>query len=288
MHTQTWRKPFQTSLEMSELIGNLFIGNGDVLPAAEYPRFKKLSDIHPSVYEVIRVEDGIPLFFADYMDRLTNSFAMLRQDLPLSREQIAEMVALLVRITGHRSGPVKLVFGTGDDPFFMMFLMKPHLPLPVEYLTGVKTVLMRETRSNPNLKIWNKGLRDRSVALLEKTGSYETILVNAGGFITEASRSNVFFVKENEVFTTGEALILPGITRKKVLEVCREQGIRVHLTTIPASGIEVYDSCFLTGTARKIVPVRLVDDVPFKVDTAMLKAIAGHFEDYVQHYIQSA
>ena len=270
---------------MSELLGNLFIGNGELLQPSEFHRFKEKSESQPSVYEVIRVEEGIPLFYEDYMERLKNSFALLGQEMPLGPKEIYGEVKRLIEATQYRSGPVKLVFGTGNASFYMAFLMKAHIPTPEEYITGVKTVLMREMRPNPNLKMWNKGLRDRSVELLNRTNAYEALLVNTRGLITEASRSNVFFIKGDEVFTTDEKLILPGITRGKVLEVCQEHGIVVNFTNLPADEIGTYDSCFLTGTARKIVPVRAVDDILFHVETEMLKRIADYFEAFVNRYL---
>ena len=137
--------------------------------------------------------------------------------MPLAADDLFAQVRELIRENGHRSGPVKLVFGAGAFDFFVAFIMKPHLPGPEEYVTGVRTVLMHEMRSNPNLKMWNRGLRDRSVELLERTRAYEAILVDADGLVTEASRSNVFFILGGEVVTTDDSGILPGITRKKVL-----------------------------------------------------------------------
>jgi branched-chain amino acid aminotransferase len=206
--------------------------------------------------------------------------------MPLPEEEVALIVRNLIRVNGYVSGPVKLVFGAGDVHFSMAFLMRAHLPGPEEYITGVKTVFMYETRSNPNIKMWNMDLRDRSVDLLEKSGAYEAILVNPGGEVTEASRSNVFFIRGGEVYTTGDEMILPGITRKKVLEVCRLHRIPVHFTTVMADAVDQFDSCFLTGTARKIVPVRILEEFVFEVDTPVMKAISDHFESFVRQYIR--
>ncbi len=271
---------------MSELLGKHFIANGEVMDASAFMHFQGLSEKTPSVYEVIRIEEGIPLFFEDYMIRLTNSFRLLHRPLPVRIENIEAAVAELVRINDHSSGPVKLVFGAGDTPFFMAFLMRPHLPRSEEYILGVKTVFMRETRDNPNLKLWNRDLRDRSEGLLAGSGAYEAILVDVSGHITEASRSNVFFIRGKEIFTTGEEHILPGITRKKVLEVCNIHHIPVHVTSLPARDIDRYDSCFFTGTARKIVPVKVMGDVSFKVNTPMLRTVSNHFEAYVNDYLR--
>jgi len=165
--------------------------------------------------------------------------------------------------------------------------MEPHLPKEEEYILGVKTVLLNEERVNPNAKIWNEDLREKSILLLEKTDTYETILVNEEGNITEASRSNIFFVKGNTIYTTPGSLVLPGITRKKVLEVCARLEIPIQYKNIRVQDLGIYDSCFLTGTARKIVPIRKIEEIEFDAKNLLVQKISTAFEDIVTEYIQN-
>jgi len=278
--------PFLYLSGMSEIIGNKFIVNKDVVDVTGFPEFQNLAESFPSVYEVVRVENGIPLFMEDYLNRLNNSFDSLQLKSHMPDESIVKAIQKLTHINALDSGPVKLVFGVGEKDFFMAYFMQPHLPSPEEYVSGVNTIFMYETREYPSLKIWNKGLRKRSVELLKKTGAYEAILVNAGGFITEASRSNVFFIRDNKIFTTPVELVLPGITRKKVLKVCEENGIEVDFTRMKVQDLHKYDSCFLTGTTRKIVPVKTIDEVSFQVNTAILKNVSRYFEKFVNRYLE--
>jgi branched-chain amino acid aminotransferase len=272
---------------MNELTGDFFIANGTEYNRKDFSGFESLIALNPSVYEVIRLERGVPLFFEDYFDRLSSSFGQLEKKMKYSKSEILNFIRRLCELNHHTSGPVKLVFGTGDFDFSLIFLMKPHLPEPEEYRSGVKAVLMKETRENPNVKSWNPGLRERSVSYLTKENAYEAILVNEKGYITEASRSNVFFIRGDELFTTPVELILPGITRKKVLEVCSENQIKVHFVKIHKDSLGDYTSCFVTGTARKIVPVRIIDRIKFEVETPMLKRVSFLFHTYVEKYIRN-
>lgn len=271
---------------MSESTGLKFIFNEEIFPIGKFQSFEQMMETNPCVYEVVRVEDGIPLFLEDYFLRLKNSFAVLKIELPYNLERISRIIHQLIDINNHRSGPVKLVFGAGEKLFLLAFLMKANLPADQEYISGVRTILMKETRKNPNVKIWNRDLRQRSVKMLDKTGAYEAILVNPEGTITEASRSNIFFVKGEKIYTTPMELVLPGITRKKVIEVCTSKKMDVVLRKISLTDLSSYDSCFLTGTARKIVPVRSIDDIIYQTDTAMLRKISAYFEEFVAEYIE--
>ena len=272
---------------MTDIIGIQFLFNGSDVPVEFFN-----SEIHQpasekKIYEVIRVEDGVPLFLEDYIERLENSFRLNHANMQLDRDQIRKLIRRLIRINAYESGPVKLVFGLGDQPFQLTYIMQPHLPKPDEYITGVKTILLHETRTNPNAKVWNNDLRSRSVALLKQKNAYEAILVNQDGFITEASRSNVFLIRKENVFTCSDELILPGITRKKVLKILRSAGIKVNFTAIRPENLDEFEACFLTGTARKIVPVRQLEDHFFSVDNKTLHFISEQFGRMVEEHIRA-
>jgi branched-chain amino acid aminotransferase len=271
---------------MLDQMGPYFLANGEKKPAGEFQNYGTRIEHTPSVYEVIRVEEGVPLFLEDYLERMQRSFSQLNLTIPFDEKELVKELHRLIRINDHQSGPVKLVFGHGESPFFLMYLMRPHLPSPEAYKTGVKTVTMKEVRVNPNVKSWNQGLRERSVKKLQETGAYEAILVDGEGNITEASRSNVFFLHEKTVFTAPMDQVLPGITRKKVLEVCAEIGIPVVYEHLPLSGIERFRGCFLTGTARRVVPVKWIDEIRFVPDTELFRKISNAFEEYVRTHIR--
>jgi D-alanine transaminase len=88
---------------------------------------------------------------------------------------------------------------------------------------------------------------------------YETLFVR-DGIITEASHCNVFFVKDDQVYThpTGPH-ILDGITRQVVLELCSNLGLEVRLQGIPAKSLAVMDEAFLTGTSTQVLAIKKMD-----------------------------
>lgn len=273
---------------MSELSGEKYLYNGNIYSTSDDVYYVAYSNKDLSVYEVIRVEDGTPLFLDDYLQRLQNSFQSFPNPVNYSLEEIKNSIYRLIKLHPGKSGPLKMVFGLQKPGHFLMFFMKPHLPSEEEYQTGVKTVLLNEERDNPNIKAWNEDLRNKSIFLLKSTGAYEAILVNAEGFITEASRSNVFFIKENKIFTTPVSLVLPGITRKKVIEVCKQTNVDVVFENIAVKDLGKFNSCFLTGTARKIVPVRNIDDILFDPQNSLLRQTSFEFEKLVQKYIDGS
>jgi len=89
---------------------------------------------------------------------------------------------------------------------------------------------------------------------------FETILIR-DGFITEASHCNVFFVKDNVVYThPANHLILNGITRIVIFELCEKLNLGLVEKAIPLNEITQMDEAFLTGTSTQIASIQQIDN----------------------------
>jgi len=268
---------------MSELIGDKFIFNGLEKSVTEWQELDSATSV---IYDVVRIEEGIPIFLNDYLDRLENSFQLINFKCRYSRIDIIRTIKDLIRINKFESGPIKLIFGFGRPEFFIAYLMQPHLPNQEEYKNGVKTILLNTVRLNPNAKVWNQNLRKQTIDLLSENQAYEAILVNSDGYITEGSRSNIFFIQGDTVITTPEDQVLQGITRKKILEVCDQEGIKMEMKNILHKQINEYKVSFLTGTSRQIVPVKSIGKIEFETKNKLLQQISIGFENLVSKYLK--
>lgn len=265
---------------MSECVGAKYILNTRELPVSEFN-----DDILQSgkvVYEVIRVEEGVPLFVEDYLDRLGKTIQLSGIQIDYSRNDILKSILRLILINDYKSGPVKLMLSSYD---FLLHYMKPYLPEAGAYISGVKTIFMHEERSNPNAKVWNSVFRQKIITALQQSGAYEAILVSQKNEITEGSRSNVFFVKGNELFTAPASSVLPGITRLKVHKACNMLGVKVNEVPLPFIEIRQYESAFLTGTSRKILPIRQIDDFFYNPKNELITTLSAKFEEITTSYI---
>ncbi len=89
---------------------------------------------------------------------------------------------------------------------------------------------------------------------------YETVLVR-NGVVTEASHCNIFFVKDEVVYThPADTFILDGITRQVVIELCQKLHIELVMKPIEKSQITEMDEAFLTGTSTQIAAIQQIDD----------------------------
>ena len=87
-------------------------------------------------------------------------------------------------------------------------------------------------------------------------GADDALMLDRNGFVSEATTTNLFIVKDGDIFTPpSTAGILPGVTRKRVLHLARELGYRVIEKGLTPYDVTSADEAFLTGTLSEIVPL---------------------------------
>jgi branched-chain amino acid aminotransferase len=95
----------------------------------------------------------------------------------------------------------------------------------------------------------------------KKSGFEEAILLDYKGFVAEGPGENIFIVKNKTLYTPKLGSILPGITRKTVLELARDFKIKTIEKDIKPNELKKADEAFFTGTAAEITPIYKIDDV---------------------------
>ena len=254
---------------MNECYGKNFILNGDILPARMFDN--SLVYDGDSIYEVIRMIKGNPVFFHDHMERLAASLKFQ------SREKLTDVPSLrksILKLTGsdiEKEINLKIVFnynsGSGN---FLIYFTKPVYPSQEQYKRGVKGILFSAERKDPESKVINHKLRSSIYHRLILEGAYEALLVNNNNEITEGSRSNIFFLKDETLVTAPDNVILNGITRKHILEICLQNQIKVEMACINVNDISLYDSVFMTGTSPTVLPFNCIEEILFNVKLPLM------------------
>ena len=90
-------------------------------------------------------------------------------------------------------------------------------------------------------------------------GYDECLMLDAQGFVAEASGSNIFYEKDEVLYTPPKGQILPGITRATILELCAEMGIEVREERFTVETLKEADGAFLVGTAAEVNGVESID-----------------------------
>jgi D-alanine transaminase len=226
------------------------------------------------VYEVVKYYQGSAFRMQDHLDRLAASLTGIQ--IPYTEISLLEgvFVELLVRNgLSECDAGIYLQITRGAHP------RVHHFPDSVE-----PTVYAMAFPFPSNSEALEKGIRAitaadirwlrcdiKSVSLLPNTllfneavvkGAGESVLIRDGK-ITEATHSSVFGVKNGVVRTHPLSnLILPGITRKVILEICSAEGIPFLEEAIPEEDICTLEELFIAGTGSEITPVISIDSVP--------------------------
>jgi branched-chain amino acid aminotransferase len=257
---------------MNECYGDNFILNGNLQPAVFFDN--SLIYEGDSVYEVLRMIRGNPVFFNDHMERLAASVKNQGKYLLSGIQDIRQAIIKLVRSESKREVNLKIVFNyNGNTGNFLVYLIEPIYPSANQYRDGVKGILFNAERKDPGSKLINHRLRAAIYHRLILDNAYEALLVNNSGEITEGSRSNVFFIRKGELFTAPDDLVLSGITRKHILGICREQNIGVSLKCVHENELQGFDSVFMTGTSPVVLPFHSIDDKIFDVKQPLIKKL---------------
>ncbi|MBR3199905.1 MAG: aminotransferase class I/II-fold pyridoxal phosphate-dependent enzyme [Mogibacterium sp.] len=229
----------------------------------------------PAVYEVIRLSGGKPQFLKEHYDRLERSLASMRIPVPFTCDELAGRIAQLAEESGIKDHNIKIEVDISGHS--MMYLNPTHYPSAEQYEKGVRTDLFRGERKNPNIKMMDHELRDATDKAIKSGDLYEVFLVNRDGIITEGSRSNVFFIKNGEVYTSPTDTVLPGVTRTIIIRIIEEAGIPLHYCSIKQDELAGFDSAFISGTSPKVLPVASIGDIAYDVDDPVLRSLMAQY-----------
>jgi branched-chain amino acid aminotransferase len=250
-----------------------------------------LRPLRDSIYEVVRIIDRTPLFLNDHVKRFARSASLSGYPLCASSARIRELVADLTKVCDVSSGNVRLVYGCADGTrktALIIHFRQSCYPDDKMYQNGVRVGILKGERSSPAVKHSDSPVRKEANALLEKGGFYEMLLENGDGFITEASRNNIFFVTDDCLITPPAQSVLAGITREKVFEIAHRDGIGLVERDVHGSILTDFCSLFLTGTSAKVLPVRSVEDITFRTDHPLLRPVMESYDNVIESHLSDA
>lgn len=256
-----------------------FIYNGELRPNAAFKTFENAGGI----YEVLRIENGIPLFIEDHLERFYKSASLAGKIIRFNSAEIAGFVSALVRENGIPTGNILLSCKENLKAFFI-----PHkYPESIWYENGVPCGILKAERNNPNAKVFQTQVRQQADELIEKEGLYEVLLVNDSRRITEGSRSNVFFVKNDCLLTPPGDEVLLGITRQKTILLAKNAGIPFYEQDIFLDDLSLFRGVFITGTSPKILPVSQIGSLSFDSGQRIVQLLREKYDELISDYIKS-
>lgn len=232
-------------------------------------------------FETMRAYKGIIFLFDEHMSRLCSSlcFFNYKNIIPASfKENIGKDIQTLFNAKGLGGQDVsvkvivsrseykkKLDFKSGEDSVVIIFADAFH-GYPAEYYEkGIDVIissLKREERANDIYRHKTLNYLESVFAKNEarSRGAEEALFVSAKGAVLEGSVSNIFMARKDVLFTTSTDFnILPGITRKKILQLCTENNIAFRECRLGIDDFLNSDEIFLTNSLAEILPVKMIE-----------------------------
>ena len=117
--------------------------------------------------------------------------------------------------------------------------------------------------------------------IAEKKGFDDSLMLDSNGYVAESTGANIFFVKNNKLYTPIADCFLNGITRQTVIKLAKKNNIKIIEKRILPRELLKADEIFLTGTAVEITPISQIDNKKFNVGE-ITKKLISLFSDLVE------
>ncbi|RRQ48355.1 aminotransferase IV [Maribacter algicola] len=255
--------------------------NGEILPSemAQVSVFDRGFIFGDGIYEAMAQINGAFFYEEAHLSRLEEGLAKIGIQYDVSR--IPKEINRLLQATGligkdcflyiqitRGVAPRQHSFPRDIDPTVFMYALPKVLPdINTIHAKVITSEDFRWSRCDIKMTslLGNVMLNEEAM----QHECFETVLCR-NGVVTEASHCNVFFVKDNMVYThPANEYILNGITRLVVIQLCGELGLELKEEAIGVDEIYQMDEAFLTGTSTQIASIQQINDHYYYTDSTV-------------------
>ena len=233
--------------------------------------------IGDGIWEALRLHEGVLVFLDEHLDRLWQAAAAVAMDLSMSREDLtAELWRTLNANKMHDNVHVRFMLTRGikktpsQDPRLvvsgpnLVIIAEHKLASPESKENGVTLFTSTIRRGSPDYldpRLNCHSKLHEVLALLQaiEAGADEALMLDIHGFVATCNATNFFMVKGSEVWTSTGQYCMNGITRAKVIEVCKNNEISCLQKNFSLFDVYGADEAFVTGTFGGLTPVTAVD-----------------------------
>ncbi len=229
------------------------------------------------MWEGLRLYDGVWAFFDAHMDRFFDSCKAVSLDVGMDRQGIFDAIEMTRKANGMETDVhcrLMLTRGVKVRPFqhpslsqsgpTLVIIMEHSKPVDRLHGAGIRLATVPQVRGLPmsqDAKYNSHSKLNCVIACLqaEQAGADEGLMLDPHGFVNTTNACNFFIVKKGEVWTSTGDYCMNGVTRAKVIELCRQGGIPLFERNFSLVDVHGADEAFLTGTFGAQTPVASLD-----------------------------
>lgn len=258
------------------------------------------------MWEGIRLYDGVWAFFDEHMDRLFSSCKAVSLDIGMNRKEI---LAALVRTAAANAMStdvhcrLMVTRGVKVKPFqhpslsrsgpTVVIIMEHSTPAASIHSRGIRLATVPQVRGLPmsqDAKYNSHSKLNCVIACLqaEQAGADEALMLDPHGFVNTTNACNFFIVRAGEVWTSTGDYCMNGVTRQKVIDLCRQNQIPVFERNFSLVDVHGADEAFLTGTFGAQSPVAEIDGKPcgeFTGAGPVTRRLQALYQSLVQQHV---
>ena len=262
-------QPFKN---LDQLSGYIWI-NGELVEWQDAKVHALTHSLHYSggVFEGEKAYNGKVFKLEEHTHRLLESAKSLRLVVPYSFEDIVNAHYLLIEKNNIKDAYIRPFIWQGSEsinltnPMLSVNLLIAAIPANPRPATPLKLHLARWRKPHPNsLPVQCKSSAHYNMLIVcqkeaKSSGFDDAVLLDWQGYIAECTTTNIFFVKDNSLFTPIADNFLNGITRQTIIEIAKKMNINVNEERIPLEKMSEFDECFMTGTAMEVRSIQSID-----------------------------
>ena len=250
--------------------------DGQIVPKAEavVSVFDSGFMLGDGVWEGLRLHNGTWTFVDEHLERLFEAAKSIDLDIGMTREDVHGALIQTQHANGmthNAHARLMVTRGVKTRPFqhpnlsqlgptivIIMEHSKPSIPRPISLAT-VPHLRGLPMTQDPKLNSHSKLNCILACIAAQKAGADEALMLDVHGFVNTTNACNFFIVRKGEVWTSTGDYCMNGITRQKVIKICRAESIPVFERNYSLVDTYGADEAFLTGTFGAQTPVGRID-----------------------------
>lgn len=229
------------------------------------------------VWEGLRLHRGKILFAREHMKRLYEGAKALDMAMDVDPQEMLDRIYQTCEANTMESGVhIRLMVSRGvkstpyQDPRMtitpptVVIIAEYKAPMPETVERGIRLFTVHVRRGYPDVqdpKLNTHSKLNCITACIQaaKAGADEALMLDPQGFVATCNSTHFFIVRSGEVWTSSGDYCLDGITRRNIINVCKDNGIPVFERNFSLTDVYGADEAFVTGTFAGVAPVVEID-----------------------------
>lgn len=223
----------------------------------------ELSKFGMGLFETIKIEQGVPKYLDMHLDRIFKSVKDLNINIKEKKDNIKTILLDYIKENKIDNKALRLtLFDEGynistRDIIYDENMYKKGFKLSVSPIKRGDSILYKHKTTNYFENIYTK-------QYAVKNGFDDAIFLDTENTILECSMSNIFFIKDRQIYTPNKELpILNGIMKRRIKKLCEELEINIVESDIKINNISDFDFCFVSNSLMGAMKVTHINDIKF-------------------------